>query len=113
MRTFCGAALALVGLAVLSQPASAQCPSGYFQANASQPVGNFGATMNATVCVLIATVPTEINLKSAVTVEVLNVANLQRAIVERLAGSGCALDSINGWDVTGADVKFFGTTAAA
>ncbi|MEA2875890.1 MAG: hypothetical protein QOF14_1086 [Hyphomicrobiales bacterium] len=115
MRMVCGvAASALMALALFCEPAAAQCPGGYFQANASQPVGNFGATLNSTVCVLIATAPTQISLKSTTTAEILNVSKLQQAIVDRVAGSEpCSPTSMSGWDITAADVRFLGSSSSS
>jgi hypothetical protein len=115
MRGVCGvSAAALVAFICLCLPAAAQCPSsGYFQANATQDVGNFGATLNSTLCVSITTAPSQITLKSTATAEILNVAKLQQAIVDRVAGSEpCHATSMSGWDITAADVRFLGSSSS-
>src|SRR2546423_10185162 len=115
MRDVCAMlGAALVACVCLSVPAAAQCPSnGYFQANATQDVGNFGATLNSTVCVSITTAPSQITLKSTATAEILNVSKLQQALVDRVAGpEPCHATSTSGWDITGADLRVLASSTS-
>jgi hypothetical protein len=115
------AAIALF-VACLPAPArAAPCPDGYFQAEASNTIAGTGATLNPTVCVLITTARTHIDMKLIVLANVTNVQALEEKVLRGLgASSDCgglfslgSLTSVGGWDVSEMKLSFVRTPASA
>ena len=117
MRALLSVSASIAILLVLSlfAAASAQCPSkAYFRANAQNPIENFDATLNSTVCVSINTAPTRVRMRSLIVAEVLNTAKLEQALLSRLAGADqCGFFNLGGWDLTEASVSLLGSASSA
>ena len=116
--------IGVIALFVACLPAPAQaapCPDGYFQAEASNTIAGTGATLNPTVCVLITTARTHIDMKLIVLANVTNVQALEEKVLRGLgASSDCgglfslgSLTSVGGWDVSEMKLSFVRTPASA
>jgi hypothetical protein len=118
------AAVALLAACVLSgvsASAAEQCPKGYFRADASNQIAGTNAALNPSVCVMMTTAPTRIDMKVIVLANVTNVRTLEDRVLQGLGGSAdCgglfsvnSLMSAGGWDVSEIKLSFIRSPAAA
>jgi hypothetical protein len=115
--------IAAIALFVACLPAQAanSCPQGYFQADATNTIAGTGATLNPSVCVLLTTARTRIDMKLIVLANVTNVQALEDKVLKGLGGSAdCggifslgSLTSVNGWDISELKLNFVRTPASA
>lgn len=115
--------IAAIALLVACLPAQAAntCPQGYFQADASNTIAGTGAALNPSVCVLLTTARTHIDMKLIVLANVTNVQALEDKVLKGLGGSAdCggifslgSLTSVGGWDVSEMKLTFIRTPASA
>jgi len=105
----------LLTFVLLASDAHAQCPSnGYFRADASNQLPQFGTSLDSTVCLSIATRTTQINANAVVIAQIADARKIQAALIARLvSGAGCGYASVQGWDFTDLNVSFSGVGSSA
>jgi hypothetical protein len=115
--------IAAIALFVACCPvrAAEQCPKGYFQADASNAIAGTGATLNPSVCVLLTTSRTQIDMKVVVLANVANVKALEDKVLQGLGGSAdcgglfsvSSLTSAGGWDISELKLAFVRSPVSA
>ena len=104
-----------------SAQAAPACPPGYFQADATNTIAGTGAVLNPSVCVLLTTARTHIDMKLIVLANVTNVEALEDKVLRSLGASAdCggifslgSLTSVGGWDISEMKLTFVRTPASA